>query len=776
MDSPLGTLGARGIRPVVRPLQVREFQDLHPTGDLQRALEEAGFSGGGPYMFESSTSLLRVLRNAGCQVPGPEVSGGVVEVVAGLYAREIQERIAGDDRLGISKFLVERFLSGKMAYGITDGWKVQGVELGAAMRQVPCFAVVPPITPPPILAQEIQWLENTITSFKNYIVTTLQGEALGDARTKGNLLISFQVKVEALRKDAAVYSFAPGSRFDITFPTFDKMRTDGLIIVSRITDSVYMGVDQLISRLAIQQFQRTIRSRMGRHKALMRGVNGEPPLIKRANQLASKGLKKVGARLILSISPADYAEALGLRDRDGQGLGEGQGPKERLKAYLKACKGQEFAGFPSPLEAEKFGLFGTRLQRNVESLPGLLEGGELTREATQRIGFELLAMAGKVHESRLGGDSSGQAVDISDGSWRFGARRWTESDDLVLRGLAVYAHTEEVERLFKAATRGRLGGAVLKWLQDMYHGNLSQVKSEEDYAKLSRTTMEQQALRLDAVAMVQDRRDLLANVAVVMDEPDLRRLVAFVNDEVQQYVIPPTATSPGDGGYFEVARAGMSFNILATQMPCSLRDSLKDGFPRYIGNILTWVVGRIPDQQDAELVSKMMGKEEAGTGLSVDGTLKSASTTAGGIRGTTDDFGVKFDPRGERKNKITDTDLMELESMQAYVSVTDGQRKRFFKVLTTPNFLILGGNVNPYGPKGLMLEYEQKLAKNPELVLSYKEAMEILADNGGPLVEEPVVRLIQHRFIDMSKSRSDAEIQKDPRLHGLRAARQLVME
>ena len=44
------------------------------------------------------------------------------------------------------------------------------------------------------MAQDVQKLETAVQQFKAFIAQTLQGEALGDQRTKANILISFQVK------------------------------------------------------------------------------------------------------------------------------------------------------------------------------------------------------------------------------------------------------------------------------------------------------------------------------------------------------------------------------------------------------------------------------------------------------------------------------------------------------------------------------------------------------------------------------------------------------
>jgi hypothetical protein len=331
--------------------------------------------------------------------------------------------------------------------------------------------------------------------------------------------------------------------------------------------------------------------------------------------------------------------------------------------------------------------------------------------------------------------------------------------------------------MVELAAKGRYGLPVREWIQTIYQDQLGSLRSEIRFGQQEEKTQEQMVMREAAVRAVQERRDLLASATIIQDEPDLRRLVAMIVDEVQQFAIPPSKKGPGDGGYYEVARAGMAMNILATQFPHSLKGTLGESMNRYLGNILTWIVLRQPMKEDAEIVANLIGSEVQSEHMKISGTLQSAGATSGGLRGSAEDYSVSWESRGEAKQRVTITELLEQESMQAFAVISDGQRRKSHKLYTTPYFVITGKKVNPYGPKGLLLRAEEEQAeaiqKGKPFVLSYKRAMEIVQDHGYPLVEMPVVELIQNRVMDMSKTRSEEEIQQDPRVHAMRAAQQL---
>jgi hypothetical protein len=509
-----------------------------------------------------------------------------------------------------------------------------------------------------------------------------------------------------------------------------------------------------------------VRSRAGQFKALYWAPKGQDPLIRRSHLICGSKVDDVFSRGLRG--PVGEAhEAEGRRGADS---------KEILKLYVRDAE-QDGKGFPNPGEVEKFKLYGNLFVRFLEE-KGLGGSGGLSAGLNESIALELLAMIGTLGECRASGVDGSEKINVGAGRWEIQGKRWSFGDDLVIRGLAYLAvYGESVQGLVQWAARGRYGVGIHEWIQTVYQDQLGSLRGEIRFGQQEQKTAEQQRQREASVQAVLERRDLLASATVIYDEPDLRRLVALVVDEVQQFAIPPSGKNPGDGGYYEVARAGMAMNILATQFPHSLKGTLGESFHRYLGNILTWIVLRQPLKEDAEIVANLIGSEVQSEQMKLSGTLQSAGATSGGLRGTAEDYNVSWEPKGEAKQRVTITELLEQESMQAFAVVSDGQRRSSYKLYTTPYFVITGKKVNAYGPKGLLLraeeEQEEALHSGKDFVLSYKRAMEIVQDHGYPLVEMPVVELIQNRVMDMSKTRTEDEVQQDSRLHAMRAAQKI---
>jgi hypothetical protein len=710
--------------------------------------------------------LIEILKAGRYKVP--EKGEPVTETLAALIVEKEFQSIKSGEK-SVNRVALQHFLGEGSARAIKKGWEVTR-ERGTGDEEL-WFQVTVPLTPPPIQAEDVQKLETQVADFKTFLAQTLQGEALMDPKTKANILMSFQVKVGQLRSDAAMYSFAPGSKWDITFPTFLEVRSRGLVVCSRITDRVYLGIDQLISRLVKQQFQRMVRSRVGLFKALYWSPKGQMTYLQKTSIACVERVKALVER--------SFANA-GVEGETSHEAGwdKGEGLKAKLKQYVKNAErlgSQE--EFPSSLETEAFSLYGNLFKRNLEDA-GMLGAGGLDPRYVEAVALELLAMVGTLEEAREKGEDGSKRINLGSGTWTFQGKAWRMDDDPVIRGLAMLAvHGDAVQRMVGMAAKARYGEAVRQWVQTIYQDQLSGVRSEIRFGQQELATRTKQKLRGLAVLGVRERKDLFAAATVILDEPDLRRLVALIEDEVQQFAIPPTGKNPGDGGYLEVARAGMAMNVMATQMPHSLKDTLKDSFNRYLGNVLTWIVLRQPLEEDAKIVANLIGTEAQNEQLKLSATMQAASGTGGEQRGTVEDYNLSWESRGEQRQRVSVTELLEQEAMQAFAVVSDGQRRNTYKLYTTPFFVILGKAVNPYGPKGLLLNAEEKMRqatrKGKEFILSYKEAMAITEDHGDPLVEMPVVQLIQYRVMDMSKTRSDEEIRQDARLHAMRAVQKI---
>lgn len=751
------------LRPMDGPitsLEIREMSGVQVLPESSDVLNDLGLDG-----------LLRALKDAKAELPS--VENLVLRKIVGAYLKGVGQQVAGGkkkvlgkQRMQISKTMCDSFLQGHLVFGLTPEWEFRPwkecLAAGIDALRVP---FVPPLTPPPILGSQIQALQSIIEGYKNFDAVALKGDALKDAKTKGNIMISYMVKVFGLRSEGAIYSFSPRSRHSITFPTFDAVRTLGLVVVSRITETVYQDVGMLISRMAIQQFQRVIKGRAGRQKTLLYGTNDAPPRMDQAHQRAHDAMVKVLGRMVPSVRD------LG----DEQKASVPADAKGRLDFYVREVYEESqkaFAGMLTLGERERLNAMSQAFLRQVRILHGAsLAGGVLPEAVCDRLVLEALAFLGEIHADRMGDVAALGKIREGLTAADPGLARNYHDDD-VLRGMAVLANFDEVGYQVGKAYGRVFDRQVAEKMQRLFHQALGEYQGMLSFARMQGDTERLREEGHRGVEFVIARRDLLSETAVILDEPDFRRLGALVQDEVQKTVIPSTAKTDGDGGYLEVARAGMCFNIFATQFPNSLKKSLGEDFKRYLGNLLTWLCLMIPDPEDAELVVKMFGVEDENMALSLGGSLQGVTTSAEGLRGRTDDLNVNYDQKGERKSVITAHDLMGLEAMQGYLRWRDGQRTRRGKLYTTPAFVTTGqipNPVNPYGPRHLLLRAEEKLSRKPNMVLSYKEATAIVEDHGLPWVEEPVVVLIQHRMMDMSKSVSNEESERDARMHANRA-------
>lgn len=758
-----GGKGRRGdLIPVYGPISHEEILSISP----KVSLPEVGRGSNDLVKDLGLDQVLQVLKAAGAALPAP--GNPVLRKVVGAYLFALGERIAGgkqkDGKLRISKTLCDSFLSGNLVYGLTSTWEFRNwSDCLARKEEALKVSLVLPLTPPPILGAQIQALQSVIESYKNFDAVALRGDALKDAKTKGNIMISYMVKVFGLRSEGSMYSFSPRSRYSITFPTFDEVRTRGLIVCSRITEGIYQDVGLLISRMAIQQFQRTIKSRAGRQKTLLYGTNEAPPRIDIAHGKSHTLIKEVVKRLVpLGDDGAQRATTPIPVD-----------PKGRLDHYVRKVHDHAdtaFGGLLSSSEEELLNTLSQRFLRQVRAHLGAQLGNELPDEICERLVVEALAFMGYIGTHRM---KEAEAVEFL-GSLEAatpGSNRGYQ-DDQVLRGMALFANHVEVGYKVGRAFGRAFDKQVVDKLQRLFYQALGEYQGMLSFARMQGDTSRLRVEGQRGVEFVMARRDLTAEVTVILDEPDFRRLGAFINDEVQKFAMPSTQRTDGDGGYLEVARAGMCFNIMATQFPTSLKKALGDDFKRYLGNLLTWVCLMIPELDDAKLVVEMFGVGEGNTGMSVEGSLQGVSQTSEGLRGRTDDLNIKYNDKEEKKALLTADDLMGLEAMQGYVRWRDGQRTARGKLYTTPAFILTGqlpNAVNPYGPKGLLLRAEEKLSAKPKWVMSHAEAMEIVNDHGLPWIEEPVVVLIQHRVMDMSKSVSTEEAERDARLHANRA-------
>lgn len=756
-----GGKGRRGdVSPLYGPISASEILSIAPGAKLPS---------GGSFDLVKDLGLeavLQALRDSKAALPGE--GNLVLRKVVGAYLSELGERIAGgkqkDGKLRISKTLCDSFLSGNMVFGLSPNWEFRKWSESLARKEASLkISLVLPLTPPPILGAQIQSLQSIIESYKNFDAVALRGDALKDAKTKGNIMISYMVKVFGLRSEGAMYSFSPRSRYSITFPTFDEVRTRGLIVCSRITEGIYQDVGLLISRMCIQQFQRTIKSRAGRQKTLLYGTNEAPPRIDVAHKKSHNLIKEVVKRLV-PLSEDGNQRAMTPIPMD---------PKGKLDHYVKKVHEHgdtAFGGLLSPSEEELLNTLSQRFLRQVRAQLGSQLSNELPDVICERLVAESLAFMGYVQSSRMKEAVAGDLLSSIEAAGPGTPRGY--QDDQVLRGMALFANHSEVGYKVGKAFGRAFDKQVVEKLQRLFYQALGEYQGMLSFARMQGDTSRLREEGQRGVEFVIARRDLTAEVTVIQDEPDFRRLGAFINDEVQKFVIPSSQRADGDAGYLEVARAGMCFNIMATQMPTSLKKALGEDFKRYLGNLLTWVCLMLPDLDDAKLVVEMFGVSDGNTGMSVEGSLEGVTQSSEGLRGRTDNLNVKYNDKEEKKALLTAHELMSLEAMQGYVRWRDGQRTNRGKLYTTPAFILTGqipNQVNPYGPKELMLRAEERYSRNPNMVLSYAEAMEIVNDHGLPWIEEPVVVLIQHRVMDMSKSVSTEEAERDARLHANRA-------